>query len=125
MAKMTISRLFETSRILATKTGQEISDFIQYMAELAEQTIRNLRNGLTLEDNVRCLVRTITLTHNTQQIVNADGKNPLHVLATRAFGTFIPNINWTIDTTGNLIVTPFFPTSPSGAFEVRLVIFYS
>jgi hypothetical protein len=43
MAKITISRIFETARALSTDAGTQLQDFIQFQAQFAEITIRALR----------------------------------------------------------------------------------
>ncbi len=36
MAKITVSRIFELSKYLATKSGQELKDALGYMSDFAE-----------------------------------------------------------------------------------------
>ena len=65
--KLTITRVLETAKVLATEAGQQIGDFISYMAEFVDQVVRALRNGLTFKDNFDCEVRLVSLLHNTAQ----------------------------------------------------------
>lgn len=65
MAKVTISRLFEISKFLKTKSGQELEGALSYLSELAEVTLRILRNGITFSDNIDCEPKTISLQNQT------------------------------------------------------------
>lgn len=104
MAKLTINRILETSRFLATKSGQELADLITYLGDLAEQTIRALRQGLTFEDNVRCQVKTVTMESGVSTLVNTDGKTPIGiwpikvVSGAEGYGAF----SWSIGSDGRL-----------------------
>ena len=52
MAKITISRIFEISLISASKAYEEMQPFVDYVNSLADNAIRILRNGITLQDNI-------------------------------------------------------------------------
>ena len=58
MAKITISRIFEVSLIAASKAYTDMQPFVDYVNGLADNTIRILRNGITLSDNVSCTITT-------------------------------------------------------------------
>lgn len=107
MAKITVSRLLETSRFLATKAGQELTDFITYVAEVSEQTIRALRANLTFEDNFRCFIKVANITTNVAFNINIDKKAPTGVFITQisngAYG--YSAFSWQINTQGLLTVT--------------------
>lgn len=70
--KLFISRIIETSRFLSTEAGQQLTDFINYMSELAEQTIRALRNGLNFSDNFSCKVVSLEVKTAVNQAIQAD-----------------------------------------------------
>jgi hypothetical protein len=124
--KITLSRIFETSKALATAPGQELQDFINFVAQFAEQTLRALRNGLTLDDNVRCVTQRIALTNLTDQLVNTGSVVPNRVLVTRVYSTkySLASWLWFLDNAGKLTVRLGFTPTPTERVEVDLLIFY-
>lgn len=71
MAKFTITRLLDTTRISKTNTGKEIPEFFEYLAQFIEQTVRNLRSGLTFGDNFASEVKTVNIKSGTAQVITA------------------------------------------------------
>lgn len=126
MAKLSLSRLFDTAQTLSTDVGQQISDFIDYTAEFAKQTLTALKNSLNFTDNFDCTPSTVSLTHNVPQIV-ATTKTPTGVLITRVYSTtaLLSGWLWYLDNNNNLVVTATFSTFPSSPVQVSLVILYS
>lgn len=124
--KITLSRIFETSKALATEPGQQLQDFINFTAEMSEQVLRALRNGLTFEDNIRCLTPRISLLHNVEQVVNTSGKTAKRVMATRSYSTLygIDSFLWYLNNDNQLVVKVGFTSSPSVKIDVDLLIFY-
>ena len=125
--KITLSRVFETSRALATSAGQELSDFIDFTAQMSEQVLRALRNGLTLEDNVRCLTQRVTLESDKHQQVATGGKLPNKVLVTRIYSLTngLSGFLWYVDNQNRLNVRCTFDNSPgTNKIDVDLLIFY-
>lgn len=124
--KITLSRIFETSKALATNSGQELQDFINFVAEMGEQTLRALRNGITFEDNMRCKTPTVSLIHNVEQLVNTDGKAPRRVIVTRVYSTqhATDSFLWYVNVSGQLVVKMGFTGSPTNKIDVDLLVFY-
>lgn len=125
--KITLSRIFETSKALATSAGQELGDFIDFTAQMSEQVLRALRNGLTFEDNVRCLSQRVTFTSGQPQVVSTSGKLPTRVLATRvySFTNGLAGFLWYVDGQNRLTVRCTFDNTPgTNRIDVDLLIFY-
>lgn len=125
MSKITISRIFETSRALATKSGQELADVIQFLADLGEQTLRNLRNGLTYPDNFDCEVKSVFLRTGVATVVSTSGTKAVKEVRVRRFlDTRYPLDSWIwyVDQAGALTVKAGFASSPSADYEVPLEI---
>jgi hypothetical protein len=137
--KITLSRIFEISKALTTAPGQELQDFIDFVAQFAEQTLRALRNGLTFDDNVRCMSQRISLTNLTDQLVNTGSVVPNRVLVTRVYSTkySLASWLWFLDNAGRLTVRCGFTPIPTEKVvvngveverpikvEVDLLIFY-
>jgi hypothetical protein len=123
--KCTITRLPEISRFLATEVGKAIPDFFTYMAEFIEVTVRSLRGGLTFTDNFDCQVKTVSLVHNTAQVISASkaatGIIPVRVISKT---TGIDGFIWYYDDLEKLTVKASFVGSPTTATEVLLVILF-
>lgn len=126
MAKLSLSRLFDTAQTLSTDVGQQITDFVDYVAELAKQVLTALKNGLNFADNFDCATAIVSLTHNAPQIVSAT-KTPTGVLFTRVYSTtaLLTGSGWYLDSQNRLVVTATFSTFPSSPIQVSLVILYS
>ena len=122
MARITISRLIETSRFLATKAGQELSEFITYMSDVSEQTIRAFRNSLTFEENFRCFVKVATITTNVPYSIDVDGKavSGVFVVKLSSGATGYSSFSWTIDTKGMLQITLTLVGGTSA--DVRIIV---
>lgn len=125
MATFNISRIFEISKALATKSGQELADFIRYMALLAEQCIRLLRNGLTFRENFAGEEIEVSLVHDTAQVV-AVGGSPVNIVPGRALTTtdHIDSFGWYINENSQVVVHAKFLNAPSSAITVRLMVHF-
>lgn len=111
MAKISISRIFETSRALATKSGQELSDVVQFLADLAEQTLRALRNGLTYGDNFDCEPKFVQLRSGVATVISVTAAKPVKEVRVRRFlDTRYPLASWIwyVDQAGALTVQAVF-----------------
>jgi hypothetical protein len=132
MAKITISRLFDTSGIASTQAFQQLREFIFYVLDLAEQVLRNLRNGLTFSENFNCTVSTVSLVHGIAQVINTGGKRPIGILVihTNSATTPMAYFSWFVDSQGRATVLAGFrpnppsTTPPTTAVPVSLVILY-
>jgi len=125
--KITLTRLLEVSKYLATEVGQQIPDFFGYMSELTDNTVRALRNGLTYADNFDCTIRTIDVSNNATQVLVLDGqKRAIGIIPIRVLSTThaIDSILWYYDERDRLTVKCGFTGSPTSAQKVTLVILH-
>ena len=124
--KMNISRLLETSKFASTDAGQQLADFIQYVADLAENVIRALQNQLTFQDNFNAKVSTISLKHNVEQVVNTDFKRPMGILPLQAISTTtgVDSLIWYVNNSGQTVVKVGLVGSPTAAVDVTLAILF-
>jgi hypothetical protein len=126
MAKITVSRIFELSKYLSTKSGQELKDALTYMADFAEVTLRNLRNGLTFQDNIDCEIKTVTLRTNTEATISvASRKRAVAVLVRRVVNDqyyIVEKFGWKFDTSGNIVLTAVFSGSPASTLDISVEI---
>jgi hypothetical protein len=129
MAKLTISRIFESSKTLATKTGQEIREFVQYTCDVAEQTLRALRNGLTFQDNLKCLLKTASVTHNIPLAIDIENKSPYGILIFKITADSTANAGytgfaWYLNSAGQLVITLSVLGAPTTPVTVSLAVLY-
>ena len=122
MAKITISRIFEVSLIAASKAYTDMQPFVDYVNGLADNTIRILRNGITLSDNVSCTITTQKFTpgQSLQFAVNARPVGIIVLSSDQPVTSFV----WTPgnDTTQ---VSGTITSPATEAFSVKLCVFYS
>lgn len=125
MAKYNLSRLLETTQLLATEAGSQLKDLVSYVAEMAENVARLLRNGLTFADNVACEVKTFTVKHNVEAQIGASktviGMWPIRVDST---STGLDSFAWYYDQGGRLTLKAGFTGAPASAQKVTLVILF-
>lgn len=124
MAKITISRIFELSRYLATKSGQELKDALIYLSEFAEVSLRNLRNGLTFRENFDSETKIVSLTTGTETAISVEGnRRPSCVLLCRVIdNTYykVDSFGWKFAADGNVVVTVDFSGSPSATTSISV-----
>lgn len=125
MSKVTISRIFETSKTLATKSGQELSEFVVYMAQFAEQALRALRQGLTFSENFAAQQINVALTHNVEQIINIQ-KQPVGIIPIRTISasTAVESFIWYINDQTQTVVKANFVGAPATSQTVAIVVLF-
>lgn len=123
--KITITRLLELSKALATEAGDQLKDTLTYLADLAENTVRALRNGLSFADNFACFIQTVSLKHNVASQVTAT-KQVVGILPIRTFSSIYPldSFTWYYDDQNRLTVKAGFVGAPAIAVDVTLVLLY-
>ena len=122
MAKITISRIFEVSLIAASKAYTDMQPFVDYVNSLADNTIRILRNGITLTDNVSCTITSQKFTPGQplQFAVNARPVGIIILQSDQPVTSFVwTNGNDTTQVSGTITSTA------TAAFSVKLCVFYS
>jgi len=122
VAKITISRIFEVSLIASSKAYTELQPFIDYVNSLADNTIRILRNGITLSDNVSCTITSQKFTPGQalQFAVNARPVGIIVLQSDQPVTSFVwVNSNDVTQVQGTITSTA------TEAFNVKLCVFYS
>jgi hypothetical protein len=122
VAKITISRIFEVSLIAASKAYTDMQPFVDYVNGLADNTIRILRNGITLSDNVSCTITTQKFTPG-QALQFAVNARPVGIIILSSDSP-VTSFVWTPgnDTTQ---VSGTITSTATEAFSVKLCVFYS
>lgn len=125
--KLSVSRLVETSKLLNTKAGKDLGELVIYVADLAEDMISALRNGLTLDENENGKSLTVSLTHGTAQVINTDQKRPVEVRVRRVFSSTygFDGLIWYVNDAGQTVVKINFTGAPTTALDVTLAILFA
>ncbi len=130
MAKITLSRIYELSRYLATKAGQELEGPLTYLSEFAELTLRNLRNGLTFADNLDCETKQVIVRHNTEATVSVSArKRATRIYVDRAIDQtyyVVEGFGWKFNSSGEIVIKITFAGPPASSVDipVQLVIHF-
>ena len=122
MAKITVSRIFEVSLIATTKAYTELQPFIDYVNGLADNTIRILRNGITLRDNVACSIIDQKFTPG-QALQFAVTRRPLGIIVLQSDAP-VTSFVWQPLSDATQVSATVTSSSPI-AFNVKLCVFYS
>lgn len=124
--KLTIGRIFEISRVVNTKAGGEIKDFIEWVSTASEQFVRALRNGLTFYDNMQCIVKTVSVSSDVSRAINTGGKKINSIIISRVYSSVyaVDHMLWYYSSDGNLYLKVGFTNSPSGDVEIDILMFY-
>jgi uncharacterized UPF0160 family protein len=123
MAKITISRIFEISKLLATETGQELQSFFEYFSQVNELVLRVLRKGLTFEDNMQSIVREYEVTSDIEQAINVDKKTPSGIIITKVVSESVSVTNFVWYNTNTETKAKFTFSTP-GKYKVKLIVLY-
>lgn len=130
MAKLTISRIFETGKVIQAFAQKGltvgVNDFVDFVASFAEQTLRALRNGLTFTDNFNCSIKTVSLSSNTPQVISTDGKSPIGMIPIRVVSssTSLTGFNWYFNNSNQTIVVATFSPTPTSLVDLTLIILF-
>ena len=126
MAKLSIQRLLEASKLKATEAGQQLGELIDFVNTMADQLVRALRNGLTFQDNFNCLVSTLELKDGISSVVNTGGKRPYGIIPIRVVSESesVASLVWSIDQSDQTNVTVSFTGSPTEKQLVTVIILF-
>ena len=124
--KISLSRVFEISKYLATDAGKELSDVLQYLSDFAENVIRALQNNLTFADNFNAKATTLTLKHDVAQVVNTDGKRPVGILPMQAVSatTGVDSLIWYVNNAGQVVIKVGFVGAPTTTVDLVVAILF-
>lgn len=130
MAKLNISRLFETSRYAATEAGKQLSDMLDYLQQFTTEVVRNLRSGLTFVDNFLAESKEVNLTSGVATVIRP-GKlqKASQILIGKITDSnyyVVESFGWTYNGSGDLVVKMTFAGSPPANYSVpvTLIILY-
>lgn len=124
MAKITVSRIFELSKYLATKSGQELKDALTYISEFAEVSLRTLNKGLTFPDNFDCEIKTVTVRDGREQRISFTTKKRVaSVMIRKVINDIyyeVESFGWKYAPDGNVIIIVNFTGSPASTLDITI-----
>lgn len=128
MAKISISSLFELSKYLATKSGNELKDALGFLSEFSNITVQALRNGLTFAENFASEVKQVSLLNNTETVVSiASSKRPNQVLIRKVLSDQyykVDSFGWKYNQSGSIVVNVGFAGSPPTGQAIPVEILF-
>ena len=126
MAKLSIQRLLEVSKLLATDAGKQLEEALTFLNDVSDQVLRALRNGLTFQDNFNAALSEVTVKHDVETQVSTSGKRPSGVIPLRVLSTTsgIDGITWYLNNQGILTVKIKFTDAPTDSRKVQLLILF-
>lgn len=122
--KITTQKGIDTSKALATESGQELREAIEFLADLGQQVVSILRNNVSVEDNLNSLVQEVTVKPDTFQEINTNGKIPRHAWITRSFNSSYPEagLYWEMNSQNRMQIKVKFHGSPPATLSIRLTL---
>ncbi len=72
--KVKLSSVLDLSKFLATQSGKELRDALDYLAQLSQQVITLLTSNLSYGDNFNCEIKRLEVKNNTFTTIKP-GKN--------------------------------------------------
>jgi hypothetical protein len=125
--KIRLSSVFELSKYLATKSGKELEEALQYISELSQQLIDGLTNKLSDEDNTNCETRDIQFISG--QVTNlSPGKSRIKEIRVRKVvdDTYyvIDKLGWNYAPNGQVNLYISLDGSPTGVKTANVIIYY-
>lgn len=119
--KITQQKLFD-SATLEPKTKESLSGFIGFVNAAVDMFTRTLSKQTTLQDNIKCLVKTVGLKHNTAVAVGIGEGTVEGVLLLRA-DEMVTGFKWAYSSTAgqvNITVT----TSSSEDTDAKICVLF-
>lgn len=127
MTQIKISKILEVAKFLATTSGKELEDFIQYVSDLADQMVRAMRNGLSVADNLDAKFLTVNLAHNVTSAVNVGSRRAKMILTAQVLSVTygLDTFHWYVDADGSTKVRMTFTGSPAATLQIPVVLLIS
>lgn len=119
--KITQQKLFD-SNVLDKKLKDGLGAFLQYVNSAVDMFARCLNKQVTLEDNVKCQLKTVRLSHNTATQVGVDSGTVEGVVVLSST-EMITGFKWAYGSnTNQLAIT--IKTDSSSASDVVLCVYF-
>lgn len=129
--RFSVTRLFDLSAVLGTKSGKDLKELIEYLSQLADQLLRLAQNNITLDDNLKLQRKTVVVKDNTTEyeLFGVPTGAPALVLLNTSDSPLDNPIafNWKYDGRQGKVKVYLKPTRALGAGQVanvEIILFY-
>ena len=129
--KIAISRLYDITTILATKSGQQLKEFIECLNIVQDNFIRMASNNITIDENLKTTRKTITIRDNVTEydIIGLSSGAPALVVLNSTDGPLSNPVtfNWQYDGRKSKVRVYLKPLTVLGVnkvMNVELIVFY-
>ncbi len=132
MTKPRISKVFDMSKYLGTKSGIELRDVLLFISEFVNDFIACVTNGLSYQDNFDCEYKQVSLFNGRETVVgtNKPTKRVTEIRVRQVVDDvfyIVDAFGWRYNADGNIVVTiVYYGTTPFGfSPTVNLIVYYS
>ena len=127
MTKLNIQRVFETNRLLKTEAGRQLQELINFVYQFSEQSIRALRNGIGVSDNLDAAYITADLVSGENSILNAGGRSPIALFPVRVVeeGARVSEFGWSFNDSSELVVNVVITGTALDSYSIVFLAIYS
>jgi anti-sigma regulatory factor (Ser/Thr protein kinase) len=126
MGKIATERIYDSGKELATKTGQELKNFIGFVTSAFTEVVIALKGGLTYEDNYNCKIVTVELVNAITQVISAkSGLQTIKEIRVRQVVSTLygmDTFHWYTDGDGSVKVLMTFTGSPAASTRINVVL---
>jgi hypothetical protein len=109
------------SKLLQTKSGQELREFLVYMSDVTENLIRALRNRLTFKENFNSEVKRVDLYEGIESPVSSPTNRPQAILLLRVHDITnyeVASFGWKFSNNGTCTVKARFVAAPASSLAI-------
>lgn len=119
--KITQQKLFD-SNVLDKKLKDGLGVFLQYVNTAVDMFARCLNKQVTLEDNVKCQLKTVRLSHNTVTQVGVD-PGTVEGVVVMSSTEMVTGFKWAYGSNANQLAITI-KTDSSSASDVVLCVYF-
>lgn len=119
--KITQQKLFD-SNVLETKLKEGLGAFLQYVNSAVDMFARCLNKQVTLEDNLKCQLKSVRLSHNTATQVGID-PGTVEGVVVLSSTEMVTGFKWTYGANSNQLAVTI-KTDSGAASDVKLCVFF-
>lgn len=122
--KISISSLYDVTKVLGTKAGSELQDFIVFSQQAFGEIVRAVKGNLTLRENIKGLILELSATNGKPIVVNV-GVNIIGCIPLRCKhnSDSITGLNWGYTQDNSIMLTIYFREATVSARQVTVYFF--
>ena len=133
--KIKIPNLVDVSKFLKTNSGQDLKEFIEYVASSSDEIVTAIQGNLTYGDNFLSEIKNIGVRHDTEEVVRLGRNDRVSEVRVRRIYDdayyVVDSFGWKYDAQGNLVIKCLFqnpfdpiPIPESLIVQMDVIIYY-